>query len=113
MLWPWWWGDTVWRMCDDHEHPAVTAWSAPRAAEGPAVDPVTLPAVDEVTVTTMVSVRGRGLVVITGCGHAGVVNIIRHAMRLTGVHRLLAVIGGFHLSGRFRAGHRADRRRAH
>ena len=43
--------------------------------------------------------RGRGLVVITGCGHAGVVNIIRHAMRLTGVSRLLAVIGGFHLSG--------------
>jgi 7,8-dihydropterin-6-yl-methyl-4-(beta-D-ribofuranosyl)aminobenzene 5'-phosphate synthase len=47
----------------------------------------------------VVSVRGRGLVVITGCGHAGVVNIIRHAMRLTGVPRLLAVIGGFHLSG--------------
>jgi 7,8-dihydropterin-6-yl-methyl-4-(beta-D-ribofuranosyl)aminobenzene 5'-phosphate synthase len=47
----------------------------------------------------VVSVRGRGLVVITGCGHAGVVNIIRHAMRLTGVSRLLAVIGGFHLSG--------------
>jgi 7,8-dihydropterin-6-yl-methyl-4-(beta-D-ribofuranosyl)aminobenzene 5'-phosphate synthase len=47
----------------------------------------------------VISVRGRGLVVITGCGHAGVVNIIRHAMRLTGVSKLLAVIGGFHLSG--------------
>jgi 7,8-dihydropterin-6-yl-methyl-4-(beta-D-ribofuranosyl)aminobenzene 5'-phosphate synthase len=47
----------------------------------------------------VISVRGRGLVVITGCGHAGVVNIIRHAMRLTGVSRLLAVIGGFHLNG--------------
>jgi 7,8-dihydropterin-6-yl-methyl-4-(beta-D-ribofuranosyl)aminobenzene 5'-phosphate synthase len=47
----------------------------------------------------VISVRGRGLVVITGCGHAGVINIIRHAMRLTGVSRLLAVIGGFHLSG--------------
>ena len=47
----------------------------------------------------VINVRGRGLVVITGCGHAGVVNIIRHAMRLTGVDRLLAVIGGFHLSG--------------
>jgi 7,8-dihydropterin-6-yl-methyl-4-(beta-D-ribofuranosyl)aminobenzene 5'-phosphate synthase len=41
-------------MCDDHEDSAGAAWSAPRAAEGPAVDPVTLPAVDEVTVTTMV-----------------------------------------------------------
>ena len=47
----------------------------------------------------VVNVRGRGLVVITGCAHAGVVNIVRHAMRLTGVSRLLAVIGGFHLSG--------------
>jgi len=47
----------------------------------------------------VISVRGRGLVVITGCGHAGIVNIIRHAMRLTGVSRLLAIIGGFHLSG--------------
>jgi 7,8-dihydropterin-6-yl-methyl-4-(beta-D-ribofuranosyl)aminobenzene 5'-phosphate synthase len=47
----------------------------------------------------VINVRGRGLVIITGCGHAGVVNIVRHAMRLTGVGRLLAVIGGFHLSG--------------
>ena len=47
----------------------------------------------------VISVRDQGLVIITGCGHAGVVNIIRHAMRLTGVRRLLAVIGGFHLSG--------------
>jgi 7,8-dihydropterin-6-yl-methyl-4-(beta-D-ribofuranosyl)aminobenzene 5'-phosphate synthase len=47
----------------------------------------------------VISVRGRGLVIVTGCGHAGVVNIVRHAMRLTGVSRLLAVIGGFHLSG--------------
>ncbi|WP_034260824.1 MBL fold metallo-hydrolase [Actinospica robiniae] len=47
----------------------------------------------------VIHVRGRGLVVITGCGHAGVVNIVRHAMRLTGVEKLLALIGGFHLSG--------------
>jgi 7,8-dihydropterin-6-yl-methyl-4-(beta-D-ribofuranosyl)aminobenzene 5'-phosphate synthase len=47
----------------------------------------------------VVHVRGRGLVVLTGCGHAGVVNIVRHAMRLTGVHRLHALIGGLHLSG--------------
>jgi 7,8-dihydropterin-6-yl-methyl-4-(beta-D-ribofuranosyl)aminobenzene 5'-phosphate synthase len=44
-------------------------------------------------------VSGKGLVVITGCGHAGIVNICRHAMRLTGVERLYAVIGGFHLNG--------------
>jgi 7,8-dihydropterin-6-yl-methyl-4-(beta-D-ribofuranosyl)aminobenzene 5'-phosphate synthase len=47
----------------------------------------------------VVNVRGQGLVVLTGCGHAGVVNIVRQALRLTGVGRLHALIGGFHLSG--------------
>jgi 7,8-dihydropterin-6-yl-methyl-4-(beta-D-ribofuranosyl)aminobenzene 5'-phosphate synthase len=44
-------------------------------------------------------VRDAGLVVLTGCGHAGIVNIVRHAKRLTGVERVHAVFGGFHLSG--------------
>jgi 7,8-dihydropterin-6-yl-methyl-4-(beta-D-ribofuranosyl)aminobenzene 5'-phosphate synthase len=44
-------------------------------------------------------VRGRGLVVITGCGHSGIVNILRYVRRLTGDERLHAVIGGFHLGG--------------
>ncbi|MGW5188102.1 MBL fold metallo-hydrolase [Kribbella sp. NPDC004138] len=43
--------------------------------------------------------RGHGLVVLTGCGHAGVINILRHAQRLTGVDRVHALIGGLHLSG--------------
>lgn len=45
------------------------------------------------------NVRGKGLVVLTGCGHAGVVNIVRYARRLTGVHHVHAVLGGFHLTG--------------
>jgi 7,8-dihydropterin-6-yl-methyl-4-(beta-D-ribofuranosyl)aminobenzene 5'-phosphate synthase len=45
------------------------------------------------------NVAGKGLVVITGCGHAGIVNICRYAQRLTGVDRLHAVMGGFHLNG--------------
>jgi 7,8-dihydropterin-6-yl-methyl-4-(beta-D-ribofuranosyl)aminobenzene 5'-phosphate synthase len=45
------------------------------------------------------NVAGRGLVVLTGCGHAGVINICRYAQRLTGVAKLHAVIGGFHLTG--------------
>lgn len=49
----------------------------------------------------VVHVRGRGLVVLTGCGHAGAVNIVRHAMRLTGVDRLHALVGGLHLGGPF------------
>jgi 7,8-dihydropterin-6-yl-methyl-4-(beta-D-ribofuranosyl)aminobenzene 5'-phosphate synthase len=44
-------------------------------------------------------VRGRGLVVLTGCGHAGVINIVRHAQRLTAVPALHALIGGLHLNG--------------
>jgi len=44
-------------------------------------------------------VAGRGLVVLTGCGHAGVINICRYAQRLTGTGKLHAVIGGFHLTG--------------
>jgi 7,8-dihydropterin-6-yl-methyl-4-(beta-D-ribofuranosyl)aminobenzene 5'-phosphate synthase len=44
-------------------------------------------------------VRDRGLVVITGCGHAGIVNILRYARKLTGVEQVYAVIGGFHLNG--------------
>lgn len=44
-------------------------------------------------------VRDKGLVVLTGCGHAGVVNIVRYARKLTGVERVYAVIGGFHLNG--------------
>jgi 7,8-dihydropterin-6-yl-methyl-4-(beta-D-ribofuranosyl)aminobenzene 5'-phosphate synthase len=45
------------------------------------------------------SVRGRGLVVLTGCGHSGIVNTVRYAQKLTGEHRVHAVVGGFHLSG--------------
>ena len=44
-------------------------------------------------------VRGRGLVVLTGCGHAGVVNVVRHVSRRTGERRIHAIVGGFHLSG--------------
>jgi 7,8-dihydropterin-6-yl-methyl-4-(beta-D-ribofuranosyl)aminobenzene 5'-phosphate synthase len=45
------------------------------------------------------SVRGRGLVVLTGCGHSGIVNILRYVRKLTGDDRIHAVVGGFHLSG--------------
>ena len=41
----------------------------------------------------------RGLVVLSGCGHAGIVNTVRHAQRLTGERKIAAIIGGFHLSG--------------
>jgi 7,8-dihydropterin-6-yl-methyl-4-(beta-D-ribofuranosyl)aminobenzene 5'-phosphate synthase len=43
-------------------------------------------------------VRGKGLVVITGCGHAGVINTVRCARKLTGVDRVYGIVGGFHLA---------------
>jgi 7,8-dihydropterin-6-yl-methyl-4-(beta-D-ribofuranosyl)aminobenzene 5'-phosphate synthase len=46
-----------------------------------------------------VNVKEKGLVVLTGCGHAGAINTIKQAQELTGVQKIHAVIGGFHLSG--------------
>lgn len=47
----------------------------------------------------IVNVRGKGLVIITGCCHAGVINTLRHAQALTNCQKVYAVIGGFHLTG--------------
>jgi len=47
----------------------------------------------------VMNVKDKGLVVLTGCGHAGVINTLKHAVALTGVDRIHAVIGGFHLTG--------------
>jgi 7,8-dihydropterin-6-yl-methyl-4-(beta-D-ribofuranosyl)aminobenzene 5'-phosphate synthase len=47
----------------------------------------------------IIHVRGKGLVIVTGCGHAGIINIIRNAQALTGIQAIYAVIGGFHLTG--------------
>lgn len=38
-----------------------------------------------------------GLVIITGCSHSGICNVIDHAKKLTGTERILDVVGGFHL----------------
>ncbi len=39
----------------------------------------------------------KGLLVITGCAHSGIINIIQHGMKITGVNKLYGVIGGMHL----------------
>jgi len=47
---------------------------------------------------TALAYRGReGLVIITGCSHAGICNIIEQAVRVTGEERIRAVVGGLHL----------------
>lgn len=42
-------------------------------------------------------VTDQGLFVITGCGHAGIVNTLEHARKITGIEKIYGVMGGFHL----------------
>ena len=47
----------------------------------------------------VVNVAHRGLVVLSSCSHAGVINILRHVQRLTGQDHIHAFVGGLHLTG--------------
>ena len=47
----------------------------------------------------ILTVKDKGLVVITGCGHAGIINTLNYAKELTGEDRIFSVLGGMHLSG--------------
>ena len=44
------------------------------------------------------NLRGRGLIVLTSCSHRGVINAIKQAQAASGVNKIHAVIGGFHLA---------------
>jgi 7,8-dihydropterin-6-yl-methyl-4-(beta-D-ribofuranosyl)aminobenzene 5'-phosphate synthase len=44
-------------------------------------------------------VKGKGLVVLSGCAHSGIVNTVAYAREVTGVEQVFAVMGGFHLTG--------------
>ena len=47
----------------------------------------------------VMNLKGKGLVVLSGCAHSGIVNTVKHAQEVTGIDRVHAVMGGFHLSG--------------
>jgi 7,8-dihydropterin-6-yl-methyl-4-(beta-D-ribofuranosyl)aminobenzene 5'-phosphate synthase len=47
----------------------------------------------------IMNVRNKGLIILTGCGHAGIINTIKFAKKATGIEKVYCVIGGFHLSG--------------
>ncbi|MBW1769077.1 MAG: MBL fold metallo-hydrolase, partial [Deltaproteobacteria bacterium] len=49
----------------------------------------------------LVNLKGKGLVVIGGCSHAGIINTIRYGQKITNISKTYAVIGGFHLAGAF------------
>ena len=43
------------------------------------------------------NVRNKGLVILTACGHSGIINTINYAKKITEVNQIYAVVGGFHL----------------
>lgn len=47
----------------------------------------------------VINVRDKGLVIISGCAHAGIINTIRYAQKITGISKVHAVMGGFHMTG--------------
>lgn len=49
-------------------------------------------------IATVYNLKGRGLVVLTSCSHRGVVNIVKRAQEVSGVRKVHAVLGGFHLA---------------
>jgi 7,8-dihydropterin-6-yl-methyl-4-(beta-D-ribofuranosyl)aminobenzene 5'-phosphate synthase len=44
-----------------------------------------------------VNVKGKGLVVLSGCSHCGIVNTVKHAQKISGTEKVHAIMGGFHL----------------
>lgn len=48
----------------------------------------------------VINVKRKGLVVISGCAHAGIVNTTLYAQQITGVAEVHAIMGGFHLAGK-------------
>lgn len=46
---------------------------------------------------TCFNVKDRGLVVISSCGHVGIVNSVRQAQEVSGISKVHAIVGGFHL----------------
>ena len=55
------------------------------------------PIADDTSV--VMNLKGKGLIIISGCAHAGIINTMHHARSVTGVEKVHAVMGGFHLSG--------------
>jgi 7,8-dihydropterin-6-yl-methyl-4-(beta-D-ribofuranosyl)aminobenzene 5'-phosphate synthase len=49
----------------------------------------------------VMNLKDKGLVILSGCAHAGIVNTVRFALDVTGIDKIHAIMGGFHLSGPF------------
>ena len=49
----------------------------------------------------VMNLKDKGLVILSGCAYAGIVNTVQYAIEVTGVDKIHAIMGGFHLSGPF------------
>lgn len=47
----------------------------------------------------VMNIRGKGLVILSGCAHSGIINTVKYASEVTGVNNVHVVMGGFHLTG--------------
>jgi len=47
----------------------------------------------------VMNIKDKGLLILTGCGHAGIINTIKYAKKVTGVRKIYSILGGLHLSG--------------
>jgi len=50
-------------------------------------------------ISLVFNVARKGLVILTACAHTGIVNIVKQAVKFTGVEKVHAILGGFHLIG--------------
>lgn len=49
--------------------------------------------------SVVVNIKNKGLFIITGCSHAGILNIVNHAIKITGIKKIYGIMGGLHLVG--------------
>ncbi len=47
----------------------------------------------------VMNLKGKGLIVLSGCAHSGIINTVKFAREITGIEKIHAVMGGFHLAG--------------
>lgn len=48
----------------------------------------------------VINIKHKGLIIISGCAHAGIINTALYAQQLTGIKTIHAILGGFHLAGK-------------
>jgi 7,8-dihydropterin-6-yl-methyl-4-(beta-D-ribofuranosyl)aminobenzene 5'-phosphate synthase len=49
--------------------------------------------------SVVMNLKDKGLIILSGCAHSGIVNTVRYAIEVTGIDQIHAIMGGFHLSG--------------